>query len=118
MSTCTTEWEWTPHCDVPDVPLAVDLSDDPEAKSLLRLILARQTTGRPIVAPPGVPAERIEALREAFMKTMKNPEFVNEAKKAQLEIEAVPGSEVQDLIIEAYATPKLLVERAKKALKE
>ena len=106
------------HSDLPDIPLAIDLTEKPEEKSLLRLILARQTTGRPIVAPPGVPSERVQALRDAFMTTMGNRDFINEAAKAQLEIEAVPGLEVQDLVTEAYATPQPLVERARKALKE
>lgn len=106
------------HPDIPEVPLAVDLTDNPEEKRVLRLILARQTMGRPIVAPPGVPQERVEALRQAFMETMKDPDFVAQAKKAQMEIEAVSGSQVQELVQEAYDTPKPLIERAKKALKE
>lgn len=106
------------HPDLQHVPLALELTDDPEEKSLLLLMLARQTTGRPIVAPPGVPEDRVAALREAFMSTTTDRDFLSEADKAQLEIEPVAGLEVQELIRDAYATPKAIVERAKKALRD
>ena len=106
------------HPDLPDVPLAVDLTDQPEEKQLLRLILARQTTGRPIVAPPAAPEARVAILRRAFMETMTDATFVAQATHAQMEIEAVSGQEVQELVKDAYAAPQALVERAKKALRD
>ena len=54
---------------------------------MLELILIRQEPGRPFAAPPGVPADRVTALRRAFEDTLKDPEFISEAAKMQLEIE-------------------------------
>src|SRR5215813_11365029 len=72
--------------DLPDVPAALDLVSDPVKRQVLTLILIRQEPGRPVAAPPGVPAERVAALRHAFALTMKDPELVAEAEKLQLEI--------------------------------
>ena len=59
--------------------------------------------GRPFVAPPGVPADRAEALRNAFMDTMKDKDFLADADKAQMEITPVPGDKVQALVKEIYS---------------
>lgn len=104
------------HEDLPKVPLVMDLADTPQEKQILRLIFARQTMGRPYVAPPGVPKERVKVLREAFMATMKDPAFRAEAEKAKLEIDPVSGEEVQEIVEEAYTAPKAVVERAKSIL--
>lgn len=99
------------HQDLPDIPLIMDFAKTTDQKQLLRLVFARQTMGRPIVAPPAVPEERVALLRKAFMATVKDPGFLAEAKKAKLEIDPVSGEEVQDLVNEAYATPKAVVNR-------
>src|SRR5262245_58712484 len=75
----------TKLADLPDVPSALDLVTDPDNKDVLTLILIRQEAGRPFAAPPGVPAERIAALRQAFEATLVDPEFKADAEKAQLE---------------------------------
>jgi tripartite-type tricarboxylate transporter receptor subunit TctC len=93
------------HPELPDVPLAVDLPMAPDKLAILRLVFARQVMGRPFVAPPGVPPERLAALRDAFMTTMKDPEFLAEAEQAQLEIDPVDGAEVQKLVTDIYKTP-------------
>src|SRR5262247_3065458 len=63
------------HPDLPDVPLITELAKNDEQRQILRLIFARQPLGRPYLAPPDVPADRVEALRAAFMATMKDKEF-------------------------------------------
>src|SRR5258708_3704311 len=63
-----------------DVPLIMDLTDDPQQKAALRLIVSRQSIARPFAAPPGIPQERARILRQAFDATMRDPEFPNEAK--------------------------------------
>ena len=68
--------------DLPNVPAALDLVTDAEKKQILTLILLRQEPGRPVAAPPGVPADRLAALRAAFDATMKDAEFIAEAAKA------------------------------------
>jgi len=102
--------------DLPDVPAALDLVSDPVKKQVLTLILIRQEPGRPIAAPPGVPAERVAALRRAFDLTMKDPEFVAEAERLQLEIEPLNASELEQLLAKAYATPKPIVQQAAELL--
>jgi tripartite-type tricarboxylate transporter receptor subunit TctC len=97
------------HPELPDVPLIMDLTKSPDDKKLLNIIFARQELGRPYVAPPNVPAERVKALQDAFMATMKDPEFLAEAKNADLEIGPVSGSRVQALVADAYdANPKII----------
>ena len=68
--------------------------------------------GRPYLAPPGVPKDRADALRKAFDDTMKDPEFLADAEKAQLEITPVGGEEVERLVKELYQTPKALAAKA------
>ncbi|HSR70810.1 MAG TPA: tripartite tricarboxylate transporter substrate-binding protein [Kiloniellales bacterium] len=104
------------HPDIPEVPLVMDLAETREQKQIFRLMFARQRMGRPYVAPPGVPEERVAALRKAFMDTMKDPEFLAEAKKAKLEITPVSGEEIQTLINELYEdTPQEIVDMAAEA---
>ncbi len=105
------------HPDLPDVPLIMDLAKTEEQKQILRLIFARQVMGRPYVAPPGIPADRLAALRKAFMDTMKDPDFLAEAKKSELEITPVPGEEIQKLVEEVYETPKDVVAKASAMVK-
>jgi tripartite-type tricarboxylate transporter receptor subunit TctC len=80
------------------------------------LILLRQETGRPVAAPPGVPEDRLAALRRAFDATMKDPEFLAEAEKTKLTVGPLPGEELQKLVADLYATPPHLIERARQAL--
>jgi tripartite-type tricarboxylate transporter receptor subunit TctC len=98
--------------DLPDVPAALDLVSDAEKKQILTLILLRQEPGRPVAAPPGVPADRLAALRDAFDATMKDPEFIAEAEKLQMEIEPLTAAQIDKLLAAAYATPKPIVQQA------
>ena len=98
--------------DLPNVPSALDLVTDPQNKQVLELILIRQEMGRPFAAPPGTPADRVAALRKAFDATMKDPEFLADAQRAQLEIEPLTGADIDHLLAKAYGAPKPIVERA------
>ena len=71
--------------------------------------------GRPFAGPPGIPADRAEALRHAFDLTMKDPEFLEEAQKRGLEINPVSGHDLEQLIAELYQTPKDVVAQARAA---
>jgi tripartite-type tricarboxylate transporter receptor subunit TctC len=102
--------------DLPDVPSALDLVTDSVKKEVLRLILIRQEIGRPVAAPPGVPADRLSALRAAFDATIRDPDFVAEAEKLQLEIEPLTAAEIEKLLAGAYATPKPIVREAAELL--
>jgi tripartite-type tricarboxylate transporter receptor subunit TctC len=98
--------------DLPDVPSALDLVSDPENKSVMELILMRQEAGRPFAAPPGTPADRVAALRQAFEETLRDPDFVAEAEKMKLEIDPISGQAIARLLQKAYAAPQRIVQRA------
>ena len=104
------------HPDLPDVPLVTDLAKTDEQRQILKLIFARQVMGRPFLAPPGLPKERVEALRQAFLDTMKDKEFLAEADTAQLEINPVTGPEIEKLVREVYQTPPDIAARAAQVL--
>ena len=106
------------HPALADVPLIVDLTDDPAKKAALKLIVSRQAAARPFAAPPGIPADRARALRAAFDATMKDPEFLAEARKLSLDVDPVTGAEVEALIREVYASPPEAVKLASDAMKE
>ena len=107
----------TRHPELPDVPLITDFAKTDEQRQMLKMIFARQVMGRPYVAPPGLPPERLAVLRQAFMETMKDPAFIAEADKAQLEVNPVSGEAVEQLVREVYATPAEIVAKAKDAAK-
>jgi tripartite-type tricarboxylate transporter receptor subunit TctC len=92
------------HADLPDVPLVMDLAKTDEHKQILTLIFGRQVMGRPYAAPPGVPKDRAEALRQAFMATMEDKAFLAEVDKAQFEIIAVSGQKLEDMVMGIYRT--------------
>jgi tripartite-type tricarboxylate transporter receptor subunit TctC len=98
--------------ELPDVPSALELVGDPESRQVLELILIRQEAGRPFAAPPGVPAERVAALRRAFDATLGDLEFRADAEKAQLEIEPLTAGEIETLLAKAYSAPKAIVQKA------
>jgi tripartite-type tricarboxylate transporter receptor subunit TctC len=100
------------HPDLPDVPLIMDFAKTEDQQQIFKLIFARQVMGRPYLAPPGVPKDRAEALRQAFADTMKDPGFLADAEKSQLEITPVSGAEVEQLVKDIYQTPKPLAAKA------
>ena len=79
------------------------------------MVFARQVMGRPYLAPPNLPADRLATLRQAFMDTMQDKDFIAEAKKIDLEINPVSGADVEKLVKEVYATPPEIVAKAKTA---
>jgi tripartite-type tricarboxylate transporter receptor subunit TctC len=100
------------HPGLPDVPLIMDYAKTEDQQQIFKLIFARQVMGRPYLAPPGIPKDRAEALRKAFMDTMKDPEFLADAEKSQLEITPVGGAEVEKLVKDILQTPKALADNA------
>jgi tripartite-type tricarboxylate transporter receptor subunit TctC len=90
------------HPELPDVPLIIDLAKTDEERQILKLIFARQVMGRPFLAPPDLPRDRTEALRKAFMDTMRDQEFLADADRAQLEITPVPGAEIEKLMKDVH----------------
>jgi tripartite-type tricarboxylate transporter receptor subunit TctC len=102
---------------LPDVPLMRDLAKNAPGQAVLDFMSKAVAFGRPIATTPGVPAERVAALRKAFMDTLNDKQFLADAEKAKLEINPVDGEKVQALVKEIYATPPEVAKQAAAALK-
>jgi tripartite-type tricarboxylate transporter receptor subunit TctC len=94
------------HPDLAKIPLIMDFAKTDEEKQIFKLVFARQPMGRPLLAPPGIPADRVAVLRKAFMDTLHDREFRAEAERMKLEINPVSGEAVQAIVQEVYRTPK------------
>jgi tripartite-type tricarboxylate transporter receptor subunit TctC len=105
------------HPDLPDVPLIMDMARTAEQKQIFTLIFSRQIMGRPFLAPPGLPADRLAALRQAFDETMTDKDFLADAAQNKIEINPVAGGQIQTMIADGYRTPPDVVEKAAAALK-
>jgi hypothetical protein len=106
-------YEGPPPPDLPGVPSVQDLAKTPEDKLAVKLIAAGTLYGRPLALPPGTPADRVAAIRQAFMETMKDAEFLKEAEAANFEIDPVPGQRMNEVSAELNATPAAVKTRAK-----
>lgn len=104
--------------DLPNVPFIMDLAKTQEQRQILEVILSSQTMARPFAAPPGVPADRLAALRKAFDDTLKDPEFLEETKRAAMEVNPISGAEVEALLRDVYATPKDVIAKAVHAISD
>jgi tripartite-type tricarboxylate transporter receptor subunit TctC len=87
-----------------------------EARKIVELVIGQQVFQRPYVVPPGTPAEQVATLRKAFDTTMADPQFLEEAAKLRIDISQLPGSKVQEVVQALYATPKDVVEQARRAI--
>jgi tripartite-type tricarboxylate transporter receptor subunit TctC len=105
-----------PAPEAPDVPRIVDKVADPVNKQAMELLLARETIGRPFLAPPGLPPARAKILRDAFAATMRDPAFIEEAARGNIEVDLVPGEEVDTLLKNSIGAPRDVVDRLKRAL--
>jgi hypothetical protein len=102
--------------ELPDVPLLFELGKSEEDKAALRLLSAPVAIGRPLFTTPDVPKERVELLRRAFDATMKDPAFLDEAKKQNLDIAPSTGEELQKVVADILATPKPAIDLLNKAI--
>jgi tripartite-type tricarboxylate transporter receptor subunit TctC len=92
------------HPDLPDTPLVMDYAKSDEGRQIFRVALARQVMAWPFAVPPGVPAERVAALRKAFDETLQDEEFLAEAERLSLEVTPVSGARIQSLLEDIYRT--------------
>jgi tripartite-type tricarboxylate transporter receptor subunit TctC len=99
-----------------DVPLVMDLTKDAEKLQILKLILAAQEMARPFAAPPDIPADRKAALIQAFDATMKDAEYLADAKRMKIDVNPVSARDLDRLLAELYATPKDVVKKASEAI--
>jgi tripartite-type tricarboxylate transporter receptor subunit TctC len=98
------------------VPRTGDFAKSPEDRDLLQFIYAQQQFGRPFVMAPGSPPERVAAFRQAFVQVLQDKELLAEAAKMNLDIEALSGPELQDIVERLYETPAAVIKRAINAL--
>lgn len=89
--------------DLPDVPLAMDFVTDEKDRKVMELFLAQKSAARPVVAPPGIPADRIAAIRSAFEKMIVDPAFLKDATSAKIELDPAPAAEIEK-VIKLFAT--------------
>jgi tripartite-type tricarboxylate transporter receptor subunit TctC len=102
--------------DLPDVPLLRELARTPQERQVLDFMSLAVAIGRPIATTPGVPADRVAALRKAFDETLRDPAFIADAEKQRLEIRAMAGGQLADLVGRVIETPAALRERVKLAI--
>ncbi len=102
-----------PHPELPQVPLALNYAKTQEQRDSLLLLFATQEFGRPYLAPPGTPVPIAAILRESFMATMHDPEFLEEAHRRGLDIDPTRGEEIDTLVRQLYATASDTVHRVR-----
>ena len=89
----------------PDVPTVVELARDERGKNIMRLVASAADIGRAIIAPPGIPQERAAALRQAFEQLVKDPEFLADAARRGLDVEALPADEILKIVADDMKMP-------------
>lgn len=106
------------NTELPNVPWAIERAASDEARQVLRLLTAGQFLGRPFFSTPDLPAERKAALRAAFDATMKDPQFLAEAEKIDLEVTPVAAPAIDAFLADIYRTPKAVVQKAVAAIQK
>jgi tripartite-type tricarboxylate transporter receptor subunit TctC len=102
--------------DLPNVPLAEDIATTPVNKALVKAITAPSVISKSFTAPPGIPAERLKALREAFVKAWKDPTLIEEATKAKIDIAPKDGAAVEKIVNELLGYDATTISALKAAL--
>ncbi len=98
------------------VPSVFDYVKGDADRKAVELVISQQVFQRSYIAPPGLPADRLEALRTGFDATMADPAFLEDADKMRIDISPLPGPQVQALVQKLYATPKDIVLRARQVI--
>jgi len=100
-----------------DVPLALDLAKTTEDRQVIEFVVSPNLFARPFTAPPGVPAERVQALRKAFNATLEDPDYVAEAAPRKMQVLLVRGEEIDDVLKRIYSMPRPVMDRVRDAIK-
>ena len=106
------------NAELPNVPWAIERAANDEQRQVLRLLTAGQFLGRPFFSTPDLPADRKAALRAAFDATMKDPQFLAEAEKIDLEVTPVAAAAIDAFLADVYKTPKDVVQKAVAAIQK
>ncbi len=110
------QWGFTSNPELPGVPNVFDFAKTEADREAMRLVMARLDIGRPFFVPPGVPKDRVQALRRAFDATMKDPAYLAEAQKAKIDVNPLTGEQLTELIDQLYKTPKSVQQRVQAIL--
>jgi tripartite-type tricarboxylate transporter receptor subunit TctC len=105
------------HPELQEVPTIVELARNDEERQILSAVMNASEIGTAYFTSPGVPADRVEALRRAFDATMKDQEFLADAAKLRLGINPIPGEELQKLVVDVSKMPPALLEKVRAAYK-
>ena len=100
----------------PDVPAVGEFAKDARTRQIIELLVAPQQMDRPLLVPPGVPAERVAALRTAFLNAMRDKDLLADAERIGIAIDPISGEDLQALAVKIFATPADFVERTKQAM--
>jgi tripartite-type tricarboxylate transporter receptor subunit TctC len=101
--------------ELPDTPSLGEIGDSAEDKQVFGLYASGSAIGRSVLAPPGLPPERLQALRNAFQAMVKDPEFVADIQRLNVELDPLPGEQVNELVVRTLNVPAAVRERAKLA---
>ena len=100
----------------PDVPLGLDLAKSPQDRQVLEVLCAPSATGYPSFMGPGVPKERVEAIRSAYLQSLQDPEFIAAVERQGLDLDPIGAAELADVVRGIYAMPEAAVEGARDLL--
>ncbi len=106
-----------PNPELKNVPFVVDLAQQPDDKQAIEFLYVGQGIGRPFVAPPGLPPDRLKMLRDAFSATLKDADFLAETAHYHLTLDPEDGEQLEALVNKAYATPKPVIDRIAKLIR-
>ena len=109
------QYSLTRHPELPDIPTAVELARSDEERSILSAIMVSAEIGSAFFTTPGVPADRLVALRRAFDATMKDPEFLADVQRATLSLGPMAGEDLQNLIVQVSHLPSDMLEKVRVA---
>ncbi len=102
------------HPDLPQVPTIFEMVTSENEKKAINFLIAAEAIGRPIIGPPGMERTRTEAIRKAFLDTMKDPEFLAFAKQAKMDMDVVPADKAAKIAADIATTPKEALDLARK----
>jgi tripartite-type tricarboxylate transporter receptor subunit TctC len=102
---------------IPNVPMLTDFAPNAEVKQMMELLIAPQFTGRPFAAPPGIPTERLAALRAAFDASTRDPAFIAALEKGRRPFSPISGQEIQTLAEKIYAASPQFVSKMREVVK-
>lgn len=103
--------------ELPDLPTPIDMARNEKEREVFEILMTVKTLGRPFFVAPEVPADRVKALQDAFMATMRDAEFLAEAKRQKREITPISGPEMASLILKSYDYPDDVKNMARTAVK-